>query len=339
METTYTFMAPEGPFEVPEHYLFENDSTNKNWMDVDLDLSACSPEMSLFQEVEDVEEVKEAEINNSALILSHLISECGIPVEEEGGLSMAAPSSPTSSIHSDMEAHQSLIDELEEYFGSPTRIEEDDNYSRSLDLITKTNIPHTSVSPNTILEALATGNVFNADQKPVLTEQDLNDAVTTSCVTEDGQNVIIIIAPPSPPSPPSLTPSPTPSPAPSNISTYDTDPEWVPSPSGGSPLRTLAPTSRTIKKKYQRSKPPTPPTGPYPVEKKERKKAQNRTAAFRYREKKKSELDVIENEMEELAAKNMALRNQLSEMETEAKLLKKLMTEAGLGKYANTLKI
>jgi len=339
METTYTFMAPEGPFEVPEHYLFENDSTNKNWMDVDLDLSACSPEMSLFQEVEDVEEVKEAEINNSALILSHLISECGIPVEEEGGLSMAAPSSPTSSIHSDMEAHQSLIDELEEYFGSPTRIEEDDNYSRSLDLITKTNIPHTSVSPNTILEALATGNVFNADQKPVLTEQDLNDAVTTSCVTEDGQNVIIIIAPPSPPSPPSLTPSPTPSPAPSNNSTYDTDPEWVPSPSGGSPLRTLAPTSRTIKKKYQRSKPPTPPTGPYPVEKKERKKAQNRTAAFRYREKKKSELDVIENEMEELAAKNMALRNQLSEMETEAKLLKKLMTEAGLGKYANTLKI
>jgi len=135
------------------------------------------------------------------------------------------------------------------------------------------------------------------------------------------------------------TPSPTPSPAPSNISTYDTDPEWVPSPSAGSPLRTLAPTSRTIKKKYQRSKPPTPPTGPYPVEKKERKKAQNRTAAFRYREKKKSELDVIENEMEELAAKNMALRNQLSEMETEAKLLKKLMTEAGLGKYANTLKI
>merc|ERR1711872_53704 len=106
----------------------------------------------------------------------------------------------------------------------------DDNYSRSLDLITKTNIPQTSVSPNTILEALATGNVFNADQKPILTEQDLNDAVTTSCVTEDGQNVIIIIAPPSP--------------AHSNVYASDTDPEWVPSPCSSvnpsSPLRTIS---------------------------------------------------------------------------------------------------
>merc|ERR1712083_854244 len=125
-------------------------------------------------------------------------------------------------------------------------------------------------------------------------------------------------------------------------SSYDTDPDWSPSPTSDTSFDTkmLSPPQQTKhRKKYARSRPPQPPSGPYPVEKKERKKAQNRTAAFRYREKKKSELDVIENEMEELAAKNMALRNQLSEMETEAKLLKKLMTEAGLGKYANTLKI
>jgi len=236
-------------------------------------------------------------MTTNTVLLSQLISECGIPVEEEA----TPPHSPSSSMDSDMEAHQSLIDELEEYFGSPTRVEEDDS-SRSLDLITKTNISSSRATPNSILEALTTGQVFNTDQRAILTEKDLQDAVTTSCVTEDGQNVIIIIASPS-------------------------------------PLRTLSTKSTTIKKKYQRSKPPTPPTGPYPLEKKERKKAQNRTAAFRYREKKKSELDVVENELEELTVKNEELQNKLSEMETEARLLKKLMIEAGLGRYANTMRI
>jgi len=321
----YTFMAPQSLFEEsPNHYLFENESTNENWMDLELDLSSCSTSMSLFQGLEDVQEVqdiKEAKITNTVL-LSQLISQCGIPVEEE--VLAHPPCSPASSMDSDMEAHQSLIDELEEYFGSPTRIEDDD-YSRGLDLITKTNIA-ARASPNSILEALTSGQVFNADQRnPILTEKDLNDAVTTSCVTEDGQNVIIIIAPPSP--------------APSTTPSYDTDPDWIPSPSPSSPLRSISSASTTIKKKYQRSKPPTAPTGPYPVEKKERKKAQNRTAAFRYREKKKGELDVVETELDQLQAKNNELRDRLSEMETEAKLLKKLMVEAGLGKYASTMRI
>jgi len=324
METTYTFMAPGGLFETPEHYVFENESITNNWMDLDLDLSSCSPSLSLFHELEDVEEVKEPMMTDptttNTVLLSQLISECGIPVEEA-----SPPHSPSTSMDSDMEAHQSLIEELEEYFGSPTRVEEDDN-SRSLDLITKTNISSSKATPNSILEALTTGQVFNTSPRAaILTEKDLQDAVTTSCITEDGQNVIIIIAPPSP--------------APSTSSTtYDTDPEWVPSPSP-SPLRTLSTKSTTIKKKYQRSKPPTPPTGPYPLEKKERKKAQNRTAAFRYREKKKSELDVVENELEELTVKNEELQNKLTEMETEARLLKKLMIEAGLGRYANTMRI
>jgi len=327
METTFTFMAPEGPFEVPEHYLFENESVNKTWMDVDLDLSPGSPSLSLFQELATIEEVKEAEIASNTVLLSQLISQCGIPVmEEEEVTTIHAPCSPASSLDSDMEAHQSLIDELEEYFGSPTRVEENDNCSRSLDLIAKTNISPARATPNSILEALASGQVVQAEpdeKKPILTEEDLNNAITTSCITEDGQNVIIIIAPPSP--------------APSTASCYDTDPEWVPSPASESPLRNLSRTSTTIKKKYQRSKPPTPPVGPYPVEKKERKKAQNRTAAFRYREKKKGELDIVETELEQLTDKNIGLREKLSEMETEAKLLKKLMIEAGLGKYANTM--
>lgn len=95
--------------------------------------------------------------------------------------------------------------------------------------------------------------------------------------------------------------------------------------------------SRPNKKKYARSKPPQPPTGPYPTEKKERKKAQNRTAAFRYREKKKSEQEMIDDELELLTTKNGILKDKLTEMETEFRYLKKLMTEAGLGRYAQTV--
>merc|ERR1712156_426521 len=60
---------------------------------------------------------------------------------------------------------------------------------------------------------------------------------------------------------------------------------------------------------------------------------QDQTAAFRYREKKKSELDLAEEELEALADKNTCLKEKLTEMETEFKYLKKLMVEAGLGKY------
>jgi len=317
-----TYLAPEGLFETPDHFFLENESVHDNWMDVELDLNSSS--LSLFHDVVDVQEVKdsqEADVTNTAL-LSELISQCGIPVEED--TTTIFPCSPASSMDSDMEAHQSLIDELEEYFGSPTKIDEVED-SRGLDLVTKTTIASRS-SPNSILEALTAGQVFNDVQEDnILTEQDLKGAVTTSCVTEDGQNVIIIIAPPSPAS--------------STTANYDTDPDWSPSPASPSSLRTLSPTSTTIKKKYQRSKPPTPPTGPYPVEKKERKKAQNRTAAFRYREKRKSEQDEVESELELLHAKNIGLRDRLTEMETEAKLLKKLMIEAGLGRYANTIRL
>jgi len=79
--------------------------------------------------------------------------------------------------------------------------------------------------------------------------------------------------------------------------------------------------------------------GPYPVEKRERKKAQNRTAAFRYREKKKGEQNTVEEELDLLALKNSELRAKLTEMETEARLLKKLMTEAGLGRIASTMRM
>merc|ERR1712226_545692 len=140
-------------------------------------------------------------------------------------------------------------------------------------------------------------------------------SLSSNLVTPEGQKVIIIIAPSS-----------------------DSDPEWSPSPSPLSPaqvsLLSSQPEQTRTRKKYARSKPPSPPSvAPYPADKKERKKAQNRTAAFRYREKKKSEQDLAEEELDALADKNSQLQDKLVEMETEFKYLKKLMVEAGLGKY------
>jgi len=322
------FLAPEGLLEtLTDHFDIENtDSIDNNWMEVEMDLTNEST-MSLFQELEEVEEVKEEVSTTNSALLSNLISTCGIPVEQEV---TTFPCSPANSMSSDMETHQSLIEELEDFFGSPTNIEPDEG-SRGLDLVTKTSV--TAKSPNSILEALASGEYMYEympnDQEFTLTEEALKGAVSTTCVTEDGQNVVIIVAPPSP--------------AHSNFYASDTDPEWVPSPSSSvspsSPLRTISTESRTVKKKYQRKKPPTPPTGPYPVEKRERKKYQNRTAAFRYREKKKGEQNTAEDELEMLALKNTELRAQLTKMETEANFLKKMMTESGLGRIASTMRL
>merc|ERR1711902_353462 len=227
-----------------------------------------------------------------------ILTSCGIEhdiVEDQERSSVSSP----SSIHSDMELekNQELIEELEEFFmkteGKPTVVEE------------------TETSINTGLSL-----------------QELQGAVTTNMVTEDGQNVIIIIAPSSPSDTQSvaaLSPK------------AESDPEWSPYPHSDSPLRS-PPAQDKPRKKYARSKPPKAPSGPYPLDKKERKKAQNRTAAFRYREKQKSAMDHVEDEMEALEERNGVLREQLTEMETEFKYLKKLMTEAGLGKYAAAVK-
>merc|ERR1719336_1394148 len=293
--------------------------------DYSLDLN--SETMISFLEMENVQEVETVEkkpifkeqVTRPSVImkpmkevtkkepsLGDILTSCGIDYDLVGSPEQSPVQSP-SSIHSDMELekNQELIDELEDFFmktdGKPTVVDEE---------IIDTNI----------------------------TMEELNNAMTTNVMTEDGQNVVIIIAPSSPAeSLVSVNQDPLPSPrntSPSPGSTLDSDPEWSPSPASVSsqsgPIRP--------RKKYARSKPPQAPTGPYPTDKKERKKAQNRTAAFRYREKMKRQEDSVEEELEALEDKNTNLREQLSEMETEFKYLKKLMMEAGLGTYAAAVK-
>merc|ERR1712018_488016 len=243
-------------------------------------------EMENVQEVETVEKkpVFKEQVSRPSVImkpmkeavakvpnLADILTSCGIEYDLVESPEQSPVQSP-SSIHSDMELekNQELIDELEDFFmktdGTPTVVDEE---------VIDTNI----------------------------TMEELNNAVTTNMMTEDGQNVVIVIAPGSPSeSLVSISQDPIPSPrnsprnTPSPGYTQDSDPEWSPSPASvSSPPGPMRP-----RKKYARSKPPQAPTGPYPTDKKERKKAQNRTAAFRYREKIKKQEDSVEEELEAL---------------------------------------
>merc|ERR1719370_1320390 len=171
-------------------------------------------------------------------ILTDIMSNCGIFKDfsedlcNDSNSNIASP----SSIHSDMELekNQELIDELEEFFikvdGSPTIVDEETE---------PVSLPVNS-SPDEILSALTSGKVL--ENNNTLTMEDLNNAYTTSVVSEDGQNVIIIIAPNSPaefdsflePVSPQSEFQPPTSPTATitndSDSSYDTDPEWSPSP-------------------------------------------------------------------------------------------------------------
>lgn len=332
---------------------------NNQWIE---DIQLSSDSMTSLFELQEIKEVKSEPISirtsvikspikkkSSPPDLGNILLDCGIEnigMYDTTSINYNAVASPSNTSEvSEMEQNQELIDELEEFFikteGSPTTIDEITNPDEYI-VDSKPTPPasNTSISHQSILKALSSGNVLNTEE--MITEEDLSNAYTTSVTTDDGQNVIIIIAPSSPKESQSPAQSPihVPCPSPSNSSdyesSYETDPDWAPSPitTIQNAYMTETMTTKAPRKKYARSKPPTPPTGPYPTDKKERKKAQNRTAAFRYREKKKSEQDDVELEVEKLAERNVILREKLAEMETEFKYLKKLMTEAGLGKYA-----
>jgi len=62
----------------------------------------------------------------------------------------------------------------------------------------------------------------------------------------------------------------------------------------------------------------------------ERKKAQNRVAATRYRQKKRAENEQVGNEMHQLATHNATLKRQVDDLSYEIDYLKSLMVEIGL---------
>ncbi|KAJ3660318.1 hypothetical protein Zmor_004770 [Zophobas morio] len=96
------------------------------------------------------------------------------------------------------------------------------------------------------------------------------------------------------------------------------DPEWMPEPvenyEGAGPVKA----ARKRSKPYSRTS---------PVDKKSRKKEQNKNAATRYRMKKKAEVEVILGEEKELSVKNEKLEGDIKDMQREIKYLKGLMRD------------
>jgi len=295
-------------------------------------------DMESFMALDSIEEVTEKEEGCS--ILPDILKDIGIPEE----ISQTEEFS--------LQNNQSLIDEVESYLqfvsGSPTKVEEEETTFESnwkLEDIRETDastvVPDkAAVNADKIFDALTTGNVVQDSEGINLNEADLQNAFTTSIVGKNGENVIIIIAsPPTPASPvPMMSPahsaaspyslavSPGPVVSPGGSTGSGSDYEWSPSPVSPS-------TAGKARKKYQRKVPTTPPSGPYPKEKTERKKAQNRTAAYKYREKKKAEQEAVDDELNYLAERNVVLRKRMSDLEIELKCLKKLMAETGLKAY------
>jgi len=133
----------------------------------------------------------------------------------------------------------------------------------------------------------------------------------TEVFTEDGRQIIIMVAPPSP------TPTKT---SEENHVESDADSEWTPDSPKSAKGR---PPVKRNEKKRKRST-------PYITDKKERKKHQNVEAARRYRDKKKEEQSSIEDEEQDLVRRNKELKAKVSEMEAEMKTMKKLMKELGI---------
>lgn len=101
-------------------------------------------------------------------------------------------------------------------------------------------------------------------------------------------------------------------------SSETSDAEWTPRPSGRnlSPSKPNAVTLRKPRKKSLKAD-----------DRRLRKKEQNKTAATRYRIKKKAELDILLEEEACLEQRNRQLQNQHDELANEVRYLKKLMRE------------
>jgi len=218
-----------------------------------------------------------------------------------------------------------------------------------------------SMNADQILEALTAGQVvddsYNSNDS-YMEESNTNASIPSSfeAIDSNGEKVIVVIAPPSPASssisatssiavaastqnkkflapcspasyigvmsPGSVSEPLSPGGSVSSVTMTSDDDDWKPV------------SSPRPRKKYERKAPKIKPEfGPYPKDKAERKKAHNRTAAWKYREKKKNEQDLVEKEFEGLLNRNIELKKTLGDMEIQLKVLKQLMLETGMAKY------
>jgi len=168
---------------------------------------------------------------------------------------------------------------------------------------------------------------------PTTKEEEPNDSgfidiSNAQHITVDGQDIFIVVAPPSPRQPEQNQEVVTLVTAPESFASLDvsgSDPDWTPV---GSPKTSKG--RPTVKRKAKSSR----KAAPYIKDKKERKKLQNVEAARRYRDKKKSELNDVESEEQTLADKNKGLKSEVADLEVKVRTMKQLMVELGILKQA-----
>merc|ERR1712176_1071820 len=170
---------------------------------------------------------------------------------------------------------------------------------------------------------------------PTTKEEEPNDSgfidiSNAQHITVDGQDIFIVVAPPSPRQPEQNQEVVTLVTAPESFASLDvsgsSDPDWTPAASPKS-SKGRPPVKRTKAKSSRKA-------APYIKDKKERKKLQNVEATRRYRDKKKSELNDVESEEQQLAEKNKGLKSEVADLEVKVRTMKQLMVELGILKQA-----
>jgi len=156
------------------------------------------------------------------------------------------------------------------------------------------------------------------------------DITNAQHITVDGQDIFIVVAPPSPQPPQqelvTLVTAPE---SFATLSPAHSDPEWTPSSPKASKGRP------TVKRTSMKAKSSRKNGGAsYIKDKKERKKQQNVEAARRYRDKKKSELLDVELGENALSERNKELKSEVADLEVKVRTMKQLMAELGILKQA-----
>jgi hypothetical protein len=224
---------------------------------------------------------------------------CDEPIFED------CPMSSTFISEEDKLAAESLIDQL--FCGSIAIDLEDQQFNDFVD-------DTSDAVPTPVVE-----DTVEADQESGFV--DASQLSSSEMVMADGTKVIIVIAPESP----EMSQIDVASPMSEFVASPESDESWSPEPATSSGRSRKRATER--KGGIRKAKSSI-------VDKKERKKHQNVEAARRYRDKKKNEQQLIDEELDELTLKNTELKRKVGEKEAELKTLKKLMIELGLIKVA-----
>jgi hypothetical protein len=164
------------------------------------------------------------------------------------------------------------------------------------------------------------------------------DITNAQHITIDGQDIFIVVAPPSPqPEQESGVLTDFSVTAPECLATLSpahsleqSDSDWAPDSPKASKGR--PPVKRTSMKAKSSRK--NVGSTPFIKDKKERKKHQNVEAARRYRDKKKNEQENVESEEQTLADKNKGLKSEVSDLEVKVRTMRQLMVELGILKQA-----